>query len=67
MISISRSELALGNPQPALTAAEQVLERAMAHGITDRTEAGFEHASNAHEALGNQERAAALRHQAEEL
>jgi len=39
----------------------------MAHGITDRTEAGFEHASNAHEALGNQERAAALRHQAEEL
>jgi adenylate cyclase len=67
LISISRSELALGNPQPALTAAEQVLERAIAHGIKDRTEAGFEHASNAHEALGNQERAAALRHQAEEL
>jgi tetratricopeptide (TPR) repeat protein len=65
--SIALSELAIGNPQPAADAAEDALERALAHGFKDRSEGAFGIAIRAHEALGNHERVEELRRQSAEL
>ncbi len=65
--SIALSELAVGNPRPAAAAAEDALERALAHGFKDRAEAACGVAIRSHEALGNHERAEELRRQRDEL
>jgi adenylate cyclase len=65
--TIAVAELALGNPQPSLAAAEQGLEDALTHGLDDRARWAFHHAANAHAALGNHERAAELQRQSDAL
>ncbi|HEY3576414.1 MAG TPA: AAA family ATPase [Gaiellaceae bacterium] len=67
LLSIAQSELALGNPEPSAAAAEEAVERALAHGLQERAQWALHDAIAAYEALGDHERAAELRGQAGEL
>lgn len=67
LASIAMAELALGNPQASLAAAERSVEEALAHGLHDRARWALRHAGNAHEALGNDERAEELRRRSDQL
>jgi class 3 adenylate cyclase/tetratricopeptide (TPR) repeat protein len=65
--SIALCESALGNPEHAAYAGERALERGLRHGLKDRVPYAFRETIRAHEALGNHDRVAELRRQADEL
>jgi adenylate cyclase len=61
LIGIAQAELATGNAEAAVAAAEDAAERALAHTLTARGRSALKAAIAAHEALGNTERAEELR------
>jgi tetratricopeptide (TPR) repeat protein len=67
LLGMSQCELELGNSQRAAELAEEALELAAAHDLQHRIKWARHHAIQAHEALGNRERAEELRRQADDL
>jgi class 3 adenylate cyclase/tetratricopeptide (TPR) repeat protein len=67
LIGIANTQNALGNSRAAAEAAEASLEQALAHGLTGRGRSAAEAAVEAYEALGDSERADALRGRADAL